>query len=865
MQVVKPQAMGLSTRPIEYRQRFGLCITAALHVPFAQGEKGALWGEQSMWDFLAAEMGEPLIDEGVAKLTPEFLVHGKAFPPPQQQQTACAVRASLGGTSKTLLVFGQRFWDGTRASAPQPFDSMPIDWARAYGGPDMPTNPAGVGRQLRDGHRPLPNIERADDPLRHPDHAAQPAGWHRLDPGHPQRLQYRGTYDADYLKLHSPGFAPDLDWRYFNLAPADQWLAGPLRGDEPFVLENLHPREPRIEGRLPGLRARVFASYAVAGSEPKLREVPMRATTVWFFPHAERLVLLFHGLAEVASDDGSDVVGLTGAVERLGEAKDDAHYLRVLAQRADPRMGAVHSLRDSDLLPAGLDASDPAALQAGEAFAMEGLQAEAQVRRAQIDVALARDEARAAGRDPDALGIVMPEREPQPPPDELAQYLERKIEEAERQQWEALNGTLIQMEKAIEFAAERGIDLAALQHRGPPVFKAEREVERLRSAAQGANRSFNAPAVYGPLLEKELVEVTGYLAGAHLQPPVAPMAPAAAAQLRAEMAVAVPAGLKHFSGMDLTGADFSGLDLRGVNFTGAWLESANFENANLSGANLSHAVLAHANLRGAIAVETSLVGANLGGARLASAVLEDADCRNARFDGCDWTGARLRGARLEGASWLDVVWGGVDLQRAQAAGQLFYKQDLRGTVFTEAVLDDANFIECDLRGCDLRAAHMARATFVQCRLDGVHASGVQAEGVVFVEGCSLVGADLGHAAMGSANFGGMDLSQVSLVGSMLDGANLIGTRLARSDWRLASAKGVLLCKADLAHARMAGANFSNAVLQHADLRGADLRQSNLFGADLARVRLSGDTRFDQALLTRARTWPRLTPEQQAAA
>jgi len=864
MQVVKPQAMGLSTRPIEYRRRFGLCITAALHVPFAQGEQGTLWGEQSMWDFLAAEMGEPLIDEGVAKLTPEFLVHGKAFAPPGQEG-ACAVRASLGGTHKTLLVYGDRFWDGTRASAPRPFgEGMPIDWAHAYGGADLPLNPAGMGRQPRDGQHPLPNIERADDPLHHPDQAAQPAGWHRLDPGHPQRLQYRGTYDADYLKLHAPGFAPDLDWRYFNLAPADQWLDAPLRGDESFVLENLHPREPRIEGRLPGLRARVFASYAVAGAEPRLREVPMRATTVWFFPGAQRLVLLFHGLAEVASDDGADVVGLTGAVERLGQVKDDAHYLRVLAQRADPRLGAVHSLRDSDLLPAGLDAVDPAAVQAGEAFAMEGLQAEAQVRRAQVEVALAREEARAAGGDPDALGIVMPAREPQPPMEELAAHLERKIEEAERQQWEALNGTLVQIEKALSFAVERGVDLAALQHRGPPVFKAERELERLRGAAHGAQRSFNAGAVYGPLLQTELVQVAGYLAGAHLQPPAPPMAPAEAARLRAEMAVAVPAGLKHFSGMDLTGADFSGLDLRGLNFAGAWLESANFENANLSGADLSHAVLAHANLCGAVAVGTVLVGANLGRARLTGAVLEEADCGNARFDGCDWSGARLRGARLEGASWLDVVWGGADLQRAQAAGQLFYKQDLRGTVFAEAVLDDANFIECDLTGCDLRAAQLARASFVQCRLDGVHAGGAQADGAVFVEGCTLVGADFGRASLGAANFGGMDLRRVSLVGSMLDGANLIGARLAGSDWRLARAQGALLCKADLGRARMAGADFSQAVLQHADLRGADLRQSNLFGADLARVRLDGDTRFDQALLTRARTWPRLTPEQQAA-
>ena len=46
---------------------------------------------------------------------------------------------------------------------------------------------------------------------------------------------------------------------------------------------------------------------------------------------------------------------------------------------------------------------------------------------------------------------------------------------------------------------------------------------------------------------------------------------------------------------------------------------------------------------------------------------------------------------------------------------------------------------------------------------------------------------------------------------------------------------------------------------------ADLRGSNLFGADLTRVQLDDATRFDGALTQRARTWPRLTPEQQARA
>ena len=285
MQVLKPQALGLSTRPIEFRKRFGLSVSAYLHLPFAQAGRGTLWAEQSMWSFLAKEMAQPLIDEGVAKLTPEFLVHGKAFPPPDRPN-GCAVRARFGAQEKTLLVLGDRYWDGTRPSVAPPFEEMALDWSRAYGGPDYPLNPGGRGRQKQDGITRLPNIELPHDRLLRPDQTIAPAGFGALDVMHPQRVQYRGTYDADYLKQHAPGFAPDTDWRYFNLAPPDQWMGTALAGDEAFSFENMHPTKPLVEGRLPGMRARVFVGYRIEGAEPKIREVPLRLTTVWFFPHA---------------------------------------------------------------------------------------------------------------------------------------------------------------------------------------------------------------------------------------------------------------------------------------------------------------------------------------------------------------------------------------------------------------------------------------------------------------------------------------------------------------------------------------------------------------------------------------------------
>ena len=862
MQIIKPQALSLLTRPIEYRKRFGLCITGCLHVPFAQGASGALWGEQSMWNFLAKEMATPMIDEGVSKLTPEFLVHGHAYPS-AERPNACAVRVKLAGKEKTVLVFGDRYWDGARASEPAAFEKMPLSWDRSYGGPDFAANPAGKGRNVGDGVRWLPNLEMPRSRTLKPEQAVDVAGFGLLDVMNPQRARYRGTYDGSYLKEHSPGYAPDMDWRYFNLAPQDQWLDQPLKGDESFSLENLHPTKRRIDGHLPGLRARVFASYSMAAGATKLKEVPLRLTTVWFFPHAERCVLLFHGLAEVGTDDGSDVAGLMGAVERLDEPKPDEHYTSVMAQRADPKMGAIHSLRDSDLLPLGLSAADPDFEEAKKAFAMDGLQADAQYRRAQLDVELAREQVRAAGQDPDAMGIKMPEREIVPTGDELAAYVEKQMTEASRQQWQAVDDVVTQLEKALKFAEENKLDLAQLQHRGPPAYRAETHLQELRDF--GKLDAQNEQPVYQKLVQKDSAERLGYLQSAHQQLPVHPMPAPVAAALRAEMGQAISRGMRYFSGLDFTGADFSGLDLRGANFAGAWLESVDFTKSNLSGADFSYAVLAHANLAGVVAMGSKFTGANLGRAALKGGIFDKAEFSGATLVHCSFSETQLRSANITGAMLLDTSWGQADWSGVIATGQTFYKLDLRGVVLAQAELSGCNFIECDLSGVDMRAANLGRATFVTCKLDGALLQRAQAQGAIMAKDCTLITANLGEGNFGGCNFGGADMTGVRLVKTMMDGANLSDAKINDSDWRLASAKGALLRKTSMQRAFLAGVNFENAVLQHADLRGSDLRGSNLFSADMSRVRLDGDVQLEGALLKRARTWPRLTPAQQAAA
>lgn len=873
MQVIKPFALGFLTRCIEHRRRIGLSITASVYFPFAPKDQGTAWSEMSMWNFLGKEMPEgPLIDEGVMKLRAEFLVHGQAHAPGGSARH-CAVRARVGARDKTLHVFGTRYWLDGRASEPLTFDSVPLNWARAYGGPDFAANPQGMGRVVDEINgvrvRLLPQVEQSRALLSDPDATAEPASFDRIELTRPQRAQYQGTYDASWLKEQSPGFADDTDWRLFNLAPPDQWFDAPLRGDEPFSFSHMHPTKPEVGGHLPGLRARCFINHGSAAAPPRISEVPLRLTTVWFFPHAERGILLFQGLAACAEDDASDLPLLMGALERLDEAKSDEHYARVMAQRLDPRAGAMHALRERDLLPSDLKGSDPdfEAIQAD--YRPEGLMAEAQRRGAVLKVQIARDEARARGVDPDKLNITILAPQKAPTLEELPEFIEHKQIEALNAQVSALLDAAEQMQRAREQAERFGIDPEALAHRGPPTYRAAQHLAQLLAAVPADSRGPDGqplidPAALAPKLRQvEAMERSGYLATAHTQPAAPPML-AEGARLVRDAVMQAHARGQSFMAADLTGADLSGLDLRGADFTGAWLESANLKGSLLTGCSFAAAVLAHADLSAVDASEADFSGANLGKATLTAARFVRSDLSGANFSDTSLAQTDLRQATLDGATLIGARFGLADWRGVKASGLVFHRVALQDMVLHQAQLVQPQFIECDLSSADFSGATLERATFVQCRGQGVRFTKATLPGAVFVQHCQMDGADFSGAHLKGSNLRGSGLVQASFRDANLDDCDLSEATLAGADLVRATLRRTLLVKTGLRAARLVDANLMEAVLQRADLRGADLRGANLFGADLSRVRTDPGTAFAGALVQRARLYPRREPETTGA-
>src|SRR5690606_5785369 len=158
---------------------------------------------------------------------------------------------------------------------------------------------------------------------------------------------------------------------------------------------------PCLQGCLPRWRSRCFITR-VDGPDGELEEVALRHTTAWFFPDAERVLLMFQGSVASRLDDASDVTAIMPALELVDEPERGLdHYHRVLAQRQARETGPLHALKDSDLLPR-------AALRDEDFFSGESLSQPLMVNqqgRADRLREQARDRIRQAGHDPADYGL----------------------------------------------------------------------------------------------------------------------------------------------------------------------------------------------------------------------------------------------------------------------------------------------------------------------------------------------------------------------------------------------------------------------------------------------------------------------------
>jgi len=639
MKVIKPLSQGLLFKVFEDARKCYLSAAVFSFFPFEASS--GLVSEIDMWKFAASELGkDAMLDMCMPKPKGEVLVIGKCFAPEGKPVPAYEVCLQIGPINKTLNVYGDRFWRRKAGvlrviSDPLPFTEMDISYENAFGGPDYKKNPLGKGhapvkRDTGEKVHPLPNIEDPHELIDSPKKKPNPGGFAPIDLIWPQRFDKAGTYDEKWQRERFPGLAEDIDWTFFNAAPEDQHIEGFFKGDETFKIKGMHPEKPLIEANLPGFKSRCFINKKTKQGE-QFMEIDTRLDTVWLFPHAEKGITVYRGVAEVQTDDAEDVLHMLLAYERLTDKpRSFEHYREAFLKRIDEEKGYLYLLDEKDLIPPG-EKSGFAALMEEAGEKQKSVLAQNMAKRAEREREKAREAIRQMGLDPDQFVPEKPPEQQEFSIDNLAEIQEfaKKAEADAMAKKAEMEQNLRKTLAAQGMDYDQVVEQAKRMAGGLPKFSAEKNIEQLRAAG------FNDPEMEKKLYQAEDAIKKAYRQFAHQFPPAPLPPPEEAARMREAVITGYTEG-KSFAGQDLTGADLSNLDLKNIDLKDAMLEGANLSGADLSGADLRGCVLARADLS----------GARFAGAKMAEACLGAANLTGANFKGAELTKAAFGKAEL---------------------------------------------------------------------------------------------------------------------------------------------------------------------------------------------------------------------------
>lgn len=234
-------------------------------------------------DEFAGEPGESSITQPceahLCKPSSDIILTGHACAPGRKQVRMLDAQLSVGNRAMVVRVIGDRVWDSGQISSPNPFESMPLTYERAYGGvvvdPDKSgvisaceQNPVGTGHTKGMGRRDvngtsLPNLEDPQNLITSLGSQPEPMSFACTAPSWQPRLKHAGTYDDHWQRNRAPYLPTDFDLRFFNMAHPRMVYPTYLKGGEPVQMVNLHD-EGSIAFSLPVLQP--SASVQISGN-----------------------------------------------------------------------------------------------------------------------------------------------------------------------------------------------------------------------------------------------------------------------------------------------------------------------------------------------------------------------------------------------------------------------------------------------------------------------------------------------------------------------------------------------------------------------------------------------------------------------
>ena len=272
--------------------------------------------------------GSVKFESDVAPFKPraDIVLVGHAHAPGGGSVLALDVSMRVGQVRKTIRVFGDRRWAMAsrllpeHPSKPQPFNSLPLIYERAFGGIDSegggycPENLVGCGFFAKKSAKaidgaPLPNLEDPNNLIKSWKDHPKPMGFGFYGRAWMPRAGYLGTYDDKWREKRSPDPPEDFKFDYYNAAHPDLQVAGYLKGDEEVELAKLTP-DGKLRFWLPGITitCTVTKSFWEGGEEgfeeaeelyKTTEEVILNLDTLCLIPDEKRLYLIWRGLCRI--------------------------------------------------------------------------------------------------------------------------------------------------------------------------------------------------------------------------------------------------------------------------------------------------------------------------------------------------------------------------------------------------------------------------------------------------------------------------------------------------------------------------------------------------------------------------------------
>lgn len=657
----------------------------------------------------------------------DLLLSGTCHAPGSKPVQACKVTFGVGSRSKTLGIFGNRYWNQTTKtiSDPKPFTQMELRYENSFGGEGFVKNPTGKGYgKIKDMDGavkwPLPNIEDLKHLIGSPKSQPDPAGFGPIGSLWPQRNSKLGTYKGDWLKDRWPWYPTDFDWGYYNAASDDMQVEEYLKGDETLFFENLHPSHVTYQSRLPSIKPRLFINKKNPRDHCRtiFSEPTLNLDTLWVDMEAEKLVLVWRAVIEVLSEDYEEIEHVFLASESVNDTrKPQQFYHDLFFKQFEPeKVDADEGLTPEDTFPETEDINIEEEIQ----------KAEEEIRAACIE----------AGLDPEQE---IPERTEEDKQEEARILEELGIEE------EVVEVPLtreIVMDRIANGNGLSGEDLSNLDLSGLDMHGAD---------------FFDAILTGTNLSQTNLA--------------------------KSDFTNAI------LSKADLSSADLKGAVFKDADFTEAELEKADFSESDIRDAIFDRANLQNAVLNNANAENTSFYEANLKGASFQNVQARAADFSKCKLTDAYFYGAVLTEASVEEADGVRINMRKADLSGLRASGKTnfskgnFQKITAPYSIWENAILDEADFSMSHMEGANFASASLKSAIFIGADLKYARLSKAN----LFQAKCmtmnlfeaSLEKSDLTMTDLRASNIYGAEFLDAVTDGTIFEGANLKMTKLAK--------------------------------------------------------------------------------------